>query len=225
MYLFREQFKLNESESCGIRDVCIFIVNIYINYWFESASGPSASRNDLQLLKDLKSYEKINKPIAAIALKKFLGHLWYLSEELVAFAFFDDKVSHEVKKKMVNALSIEGEDSPVKRITVDENLLHSKSLEHFVTNNTLRFFSITGIKSGFLKKEVEDWEEDADFKLSRELVRSMKVVNDIAERGVALMQEYNKLHTHNEEQKQFLLLLVKEFRQKYPDSNKSTLCK
>lgn len=50
----------------------------------------------------------------------------------------------------------------------------------------------------------------------------MKVVNDIAERGVALMQEYNKLHTNNEEQK---LLLVKEYRQKYPDSNKSTLCK
>jgi len=27
----------------------------------------------------------------------------------------------------------------------------------------------------------------------------MRVVNDIAERGVALMEEYNKLHTTNEE--------------------------
>lgn len=53
----------------------------------------------------------------------------------------------------------------------------------------------------------------------------MRVVNDIAERGVALMEEYNKLHTNNEEQKQYLLLLVKDYRQKYPDSNKSTLLK
>jgi len=38
----------------------------------------------------------------------------------------------------------------------------------------------------------------------------MRVVNDIAEHGVALMDEYNKLHTTDEEQKQFLLLVVKD---------------
>jgi adenylate/nucleoside-diphosphate kinase len=48
-------------------------------------------------------------------------------------------------------------------------------------------------------------------------------VNDIAERGVALMNEYNKLHTNNEEQKQYLLLVVKEYRHRYPDRNKETL--
>jgi hypothetical protein len=51
----------------------------------------------------------------------------------------------------------------------------------------------------------------------------MRVVNDITEQGVALMEEYNKLHTTNEEQKQYLLLLVKQYRQKYPDTKKSTL--
>jgi len=47
-------------------------------------------------------------------------------------------------------------------------------------------------------------------------------VNDIAERGVALMDEY-KLHTTDEEQKQFLLLVVKEYRQRYPDRSMKTL--
>ena len=45
---------------------------------------------------------------------------------------------------------------------------------------------------------------------------SIRVVNDTAERGVALMEEYNKLHTNNEEQKQYMLLAVKEFHQRYP---------
>jgi len=51
----------------------------------------------------------------------------------------------------------------------------------------------------------------------------MRVVNDIAERGVSLMEEYNKLHTTDEEQKQFLILVVKEYRQLYPNHSKKTL--
>jgi len=37
----------------------------------------------------------------------------------------------------------------------------------------------------------------------------MKVVNDSAERAIALMQQYNSFLTKNEEQKQFLLCLAK----------------
>ena len=51
----------------------------------------------------------------------------------------------------------------------------------------------------------------------------MHVVNDIAERGVALIEEYNALHTTDEDQKQFLLLTVKNYRQQYPNRNKTTL--
>lgn len=39
-------------------------------------------------------------------LKKFSGHLWYLSEEAVAMAFFDDDISLDVKRKMVANLRI-----------------------------------------------------------------------------------------------------------------------
>ena len=95
---------------------------------------------------------------------------------------------------------IDGTDNIEKRITLDINAIENKSLEDFVSSNTLNFFSITGISSGFLKKKVEDWEDDAEYQKSRQLVRCMRVVNDIAERGVALMDEYNKIHTNNEEQ-------------------------
>lgn len=37
----------------------------------------------------------------------------------------------------------------------------------------------------------------------------MRVINDTAERGVALMEHYNELHTNNEEQ--FWMLLVKDY--------------
>ena len=75
----------------------------------------------------------------------------------------------------------------------------------------------------FLKNDVENWDNDENYKRNKAIVYSMRVVNDIAERGVALMEEYNKLHTTDEEQKQYLLLLVKDHRKKFPDTKKSTL--
>ncbi|CAH2105939.1 unnamed protein product [Euphydryas editha] len=68
-------------------------------------------------------------------------------------------------------------------------------------------------------KEPRLWEEDKDYKACREIVGSMKVVNDIAESIVALIKEFNKIITTDEKQNQFLLLVGK----KYPDTKKSTL--
>lgn len=76
---------------------------IYIKYRFQAPIG-----NDLQLLlKDPKDFEMINQEIATLALKNILGHSQYLSK-----AFFDDELSVQNKKKIVDALKIEdSEDS------------------------------------------------------------------------------------------------------------------
>lgn len=54
---------------------------------------------------------------------------------------------------------------------------------------------------------------------------TLTVVNDTAERGVKLMQDFHGLMTVDEEQKQFLLRCVQEHRKMYPDCNKETLKK
>lgn len=67
--------------------------------------------------------------MSKVAIKKFLGHLWYLSEELVAFAFFDDEVSVETKRKMVNALNNEGLKYSPKRLSLNVNHILEKNIE------------------------------------------------------------------------------------------------
>lgn len=54
-------------------------------------------------------------------------------------------------------------------------------------------------------------------------VNNLRVVNDLAERGVKLMEDYNKLISKNEEQKHYLLQVVSQYRHKFPDCKKSTL--
>ncbi|KAG8173962.1 hypothetical protein JTE90_005891, partial [Oedothorax gibbosus] len=99
---------------------------------------------------------------------------------------------------------------PVKRAIVDAAVIQTKKLEDFVSSNTLQFFKITGISSKFLEKDVEMWIKDEYYQAAKCTTRHMKVVNVVAERGVALMDEYNKLLTNDEEQKQFLLLVVRK---------------
>lgn len=47
-------------------------------------------------------------------------------------------------------------------------------------------------------------------------MKHIKVVNDIAERGVKLFQDFNKLITNDEEEKQLLLQIVEANRKKVP---------
>mgnify|MGYP006352973215 FL=1 len=224
IWMLKGQFKLTKREQKGIADICLFTVKLYVTAWYQAPYAPFAPRLDLQLLKDIMEYKALNTAVADVAPKKFLGHLWYLSEELVAFAFFDDAVSLDTKRQMVEALhNTGGNEHPLKRITLDPAVISSKQLQDFVTENTQRFFTITGISSAFLQTDVESWKTNDDYNTAQTTVISIRVVNDIAERGVALMDEYNKLHTNNEDQKQFLLLIVKEFHQRYPDRNKQTL--
>lgn len=69
------------------------------------------------------------------------------------------------------------------------------------------------------------WNQNKHYKKGKELVNNLRVVNDVTERGVKLIEDYNKLISKNEEQKQYLLQVVSEYRHKFPDCKKSTLSK
>ena len=58
------------------------------------------------IIKKLINYELIDVEISEATVRKFKNHLWYLSPETCAIAFFDKNVPINVKKKaMVKALS------------------------------------------------------------------------------------------------------------------------
>jgi len=142
----------------------------------------------------------LRQPLQHWALER---HLWYLSELLVGFAFFDDEVPVEEKRLMVLALKEnEGSEEPSKRIPpfVDPT---AKRLHDFVTTSTVRFFQILGLSEEFLQSDSSEWEHQETYKTSQKIAQSVKVINDLAERGVALIQEFNSALTRNEEQKQF----------------------
>ncbi|GBN10564.1 hypothetical protein AVEN_102257-1 [Araneus ventricosus] len=67
------------------------------------------------------------------------------------------------------------------------------------------------------------WDRDDSYLKTQEIFQNLRVVNDTAERGVKLMQDFNGLLTVEEEQKQFLLQCVEDHRKQYPECKKTTL--
>ncbi|VVC35241.1 Hypothetical protein CINCED_3A010216, partial [Cinara cedri] len=74
--------------------------------------------NDLNFVKFLKLYENEHSNISKAAIKKISNHLWYLTKETAALAFFDDTLSNEIKRLMVQSLNNDRIIEPTKRLIV-----------------------------------------------------------------------------------------------------------
>lgn len=61
----------------------------------------------------------------------------------------------------------------------------------------------------FFKKHVTNWNKNKSYKTCKTLTTSVKVVNAVAKSGIALMDEYNKLHTKDEAQNQYFKNVIK----------------
>ena len=73
IFIFHSQFKLTGCELPGLCAINIFIIRFYIRARYTCPSLSSAPQNDLQLLKDLVEYKKVNSAIAQAALTSFTG--------------------------------------------------------------------------------------------------------------------------------------------------------
>lgn len=106
MFLLRKELKLPLETEKRLQEICLFIVKFYLKAWIQCTHAAKAPHQDFQFLKKINDYE--DRGIAKAVVNKLSLHLWYLSEESVALAFFDDSVDVDVKIKMSRNLSIDG---------------------------------------------------------------------------------------------------------------------
>ena len=81
-----------------------------------------------------------------------------------------------------------------------------------------------GEASLFLTKDPEEWKRDESYQKLKRIAQHMKVVNDTAECGIALIQTCNESLTIDGEQRQFLLRFVARRHLKmYSTASKATI--
>lgn len=190
---------ITKKELNGLKPVAYFVCVIYVRFWHEAMVSRWAPKNDLDMLQLLNCYPDKNVKKSALAAAK--RHLWYLSEMNIGLAFFDERVSEDEKQKMFQNLNKPANKKEMKRLEAKVIKFEEKSLSDFVTTKTRSFFELFGAKD----------ENEYCSTTLRALVDSLKVVNDTAERGIALIKKFND-SVKDEQQKQFLLRVVEHHR-------------
>ena len=221
VFMFRSQFNLTVRETKALRLLNLFVTLVYAEAWFRSPHVLEAPLNDLNFFKKIRYFANIDEKTSTVAAKAMGRHTWYLGEELVALAFFDSRVPSDIKRKMAEALKNGAEGRAPKRPQLVDPA--SLSLSELVTGRTKIFFEILDVQLRWLEKEPDDWTTNSSYQAAKKAASSLAVVNDRAERGVKLIQDYNALLTKDESQKQALLHVVVEHRKRFPNANKSTV--
>jgi hypothetical protein len=89
--------------------------------------------------------------------------------------------------------------------------------------NSYLLFSILGTDYEWLQQKPEEWENNTDYKEMENFVRTVKVTNDVAERGVKVISDYSKILTQDNSLRRKLLQGVEMSRKIHPDFKKMTL--
>ncbi|KAJ8683085.1 hypothetical protein QAD02_018878 [Eretmocerus hayati] len=108
---------------------------------------------------------------------------------------------------------------------VASDALASHDIDHFISSASMSFFERFNLSTSFLRVPCEPWTQDESYKENLKLVRKIGVVNDAAERAVKLGQDYLNVLTKDEKQKQYLIQVVPEYRNEFPDATRQTLMK
>ena len=95
----------------------------------------------------------------------------------------------------------------VKATLKKETLPTLDTLTTFVSRN---LFYQLHLDDSFLEKDSELWQQNEAFFIAKTTIQNLPRENDHAQRGVALIQDFNCPHTANEDQLQYLLQVVEQ---------------
>lgn len=66
-------------------------------------------------------------------------------------------------------------------------------------------FKRFNLSDEFIKIHPNSWNNQSEYKEAEAVIKNIKVVNDAAERGIKLIEEFNTSITYDEDQKQYLM--------------------
>lgn len=208
-----------------------FVVYCYVPWWLTCSQTASAPVNDIIFLNSIIAYKSVNEGIATTALKAMQSHLWYLTQELTPISLFSDALNEDDKER-VRAKMISWREE-----TTSENnsqrrghafgkpmfpaVDSSQKLDivDFVGVESWRIFSILGLCANFMSVPVSSWCSNESYLETKNVINSLRVVNDVAERGVKLCLDFIG-QAKSEQKMQHILQVVENSRGRVKDQKK-----
>ncbi|KAG0723910.1 hypothetical protein GWK47_041758 [Chionoecetes opilio] len=223
---FAEQLEYDEETVVKLERLNLFLGLFYTPMWMSSTLAADAPANDLQFMKDMMKFKRTDPEIAQAVLQKLENHKWYLTQEVVPFALFGSRLSDKEKQDIAaKRHATEKPDSFQTRETYVPSVTAKTTLADLVGPESHLLLDTLGIEYDWLLQPVATWPRSDDYSKALEYVSNVKVVNDIAERGVKMMTDFANIITTDSQQKQYLLQTVEYNRERFDSFKKQTLRK
>ncbi|KAG7169139.1 hypothetical protein Hamer_G031556 [Homarus americanus] len=222
IYMFSHQLELSSDLCVKLQRMAIFVSLLYTPAWLKSPVAEDAPVNDLQLHHELLRYRAVDCEVADAALAVASRHLWYLRPQTVVLSLCSEKLSAAEKKEMATKLSCLEETNDY----ANDNLVIQQTtrLSDMIDERSWMIFKEHHVcGTAWLMSPVEDWEKNEEFMKLKDFSRSLKVTNDVAERGIKLMQDFIGSITKDEHQLQDVMQLVEKHRKQMSGFSKSAL--
>lgn len=224
--LLKSQFEMDDEEMKWTELLSEFVGLFYAKGFLKSALNASAARNDLDLINNMKEYASIRPEVANSCLESAMRHLWYLTPQLIVFSLCDEGLSNDIRENLARSLlKVEKPkefevgkpifpDFSDGEITINENLVSEKLW--------LLFNLLNITDTSWMNQPIAEWNRSKAYNKLFHFVTTIRVVNDIAERGIKLITDYIA-KSNDEIQRQALLQVVEYHREEFSNYNKSTL--
>lgn len=225
IFLFRNQFSLSEEEKANFKEMSLFAGLIYVKAWIQCPLASDAAVNDLIFFKQLKEYAIISEVVSTVAIKKFERHLWYLGPELIVLSLFSNEISPKEKRQILDKMQEKNGDWKIRGIRLKgSGDLHKKKLSDLIGCQSMNAINSLQLNLGFMYNlDTEKWADSKEYEIAKSYVDHIAVVNDVAERSLALMTNFNEKLTRKESKKQLILQVVQDNRKRIKGCTKKTL--
>ena len=212
---------LHWTQKKKVAKMALFVVFVYLEAWFLAAVLVSAASNDLALYKRADSFKAVDKKVSRSATKVLNRHTWYLTEELIALAIFDEGLPKETRDLIAAKIgNLDVEEFEIKKPSLP-TITAATAVSDFVGPRSRIVFDLLEVPTNFLREE--DWQLQPEYSTTKRILETFTPVNDCTERALALATNYNSKITRNEESYQKLLLVVEEHRKKFAITTKADL--
>ena len=181
--------------------------------------------NDIKLVKQIKLYRIVKQGVSDAAMCKLKNHLWYVGPEFILLSLFSDKLSVAQKRSIVESMKNCGENWNERGLKLENcDGMEEKELHELVTSSsTCALRSLCFDIDFIFSTDPDTWKDNMSYHKAKTSIDSLKVVNDAAERSVALMSAFSESITKNEAELQRLIQVVEDHHKRAPNALKSTL--
>ena len=210
---------ISDDEKQQVARISKFTFFLYAKYFLQAMVPAAAPRYDLQFWEDTHQFQLCDPELVDAVFTSIYRHMWYLSEELIPLALCDDGTTDKEKENIVQAMLTAGRPQTFqpKKPDMKSNLLQGRapglpSLSEFVGPRSWIIFTMLDVNVAWMEHPPSQWEECNEFLRFQHLIKSLKVVNDCAERAVKDMTEFLN-YCQDAERREHVVMVVSHHRQ------------